>query len=286
MPNEPCVIILNYRGGWQTVDCIHSVREALGVKVYLVDNSEDTNEIAFIKGQFLNEPDLILICNERNVGFAGGVNAGLRSAIKDGYDRFLILNNDVKFNKKAGDAIIRAFGEKPGSLISPVIQWDGNECRGRSYHKYLGLIADGDGTAKSGWLFYFTGCALAFDKKVIDQIGLFNEQFFMYGEDVEFCHRARSKQIPLVLLDNVTISHKGSHSAKMASYFYEYHINRAHLYLSGFLFHNAASKVFSLIGKSLFLFGRAIVRSFRYKSFSPIMGYLSAPLPLKIRPKW
>jgi GT2 family glycosyltransferase len=134
------------------------------------------------------------------------------------------------------------------------------------------------------WLYYFTGCALAFDVEFIKKVGLMNEKFFMYGEDIELTYRALKENVPLKLLDNELVYHEGSKSAGMGSFFYEYHMTRMHYLLSFILFKNPLKKVISIFCKIPVLSCRAIIRSIRYKSWSPVIALIFAILPLRIRP--
>jgi hypothetical protein len=283
--NNIGVIILNYRSFNDTLKCVQSVKFSLKEKIYVIDNSEDELEKTLIKNMFVNDPDVEIIFNKKNIGFAGGVNVGLKTAIKDGYSKFIILNNDSVVFADFGKKIKEALEKYPGCIISPIIQWDNTISKGRYYNRYFGLVMEIKKFVKSGWFFYITGCCMAFDKSVIDKIGFLSEKYFMYGEDIEFCHNAYQYMIPLILLDEVLMDHQGSHSSKKASLFYEYHINRGHFLLCFTLFNRNIDRFASLFGKTLVLFGRAYIRSIKNRTVAPFLGYLISVLPLKIRPK-
>jgi N-acetylglucosaminyl-diphospho-decaprenol L-rhamnosyltransferase len=279
-----CIITINYKSCEQTRNCIKSIKSVIESKTYLIDNSVNIDELFFFEKHFKKDPSICLIINKKNTGFAYAVNQGLHMAIEAGYDKFILLNNDTVVYPNFGNKIKEALEKYPGKLIAPLIKWNGAICGGRYYHKYFGLITDKKIYFKSGWVFYVTGCCLAFDKSIIDKIGFFNEKYFMYGEDVEYCYTAQKNGIPLILLDEILLEHKGSHSARIASFFYEYHINRSHFLLCFSLFDQSVKKTISLIGKTFFLSVRALLRSIKYRKISPIIGFLLAPLPLKIRP--
>lgn len=278
------VIILNYLGFDDTYECIKSVKNSLLSTIFLVDNSADDFERIKLEDKFKNQVDIKLIFPPENLGFAAGVNLALRKAIEAGYQYFILLNNDAVLTPDSGEVFAKAFLEHPGSIISPVILWGKNFRKGNYYQKYFGLISTQPYFKGFGSIYYFTGCALGFDKKVIEKIGYLDETFFFYGEDIEFSNRAHKYNIPLVNLEYKLVDHKGSKSARLASFFYEYHMIRAHFLLVHKIFSNPFKIVISSSCKFLTLFLRSIFRCLRYRSFIPLIALFAGALPLKIRP--
>jgi GT2 family glycosyltransferase len=128
-----------------------------------------------------------------------------------------------------------------------------------------------------GNFYYLTGCCLLIRRKVFESIGLFDEDFFMYGEDVEFCHRAVSNKYCLGIVPNAVIYHKTGSSSVQNSLFYEYHINRAHFLLSGKLSGSTRlMKIFTMLLKLFFLGLRAFVRTCRFRNLNALRGYAKA----------
>lgn len=285
MKNRIGIIILNYFRHKDTYACIKSVRKSLSATVFLVDNSSDKAERDIIEEMFKNNKDIHLIFPEQNLGFSAGVNLALKHAIDAGFHRFLLLNNDAVLLEGAGQILTMAFNRYPGSLIAPAIKWDMDICYKSYYHKYFGLIYRKAPDQKRGWLSYFTGCALAFDLTTVNTLGNFCDIFFMYGEDIEICYRAQTNGIPMVLLKDVIVYHEGSLSAQMNSFFYEYHIARAHYLLSFYILDHPIKTLLSLLGKSITLTVRACIRSLRHHNLNALAALLLAPLPLKVRPR-
>ena len=283
--DQVAVIILNYFGFEATVKCIASVQKILNAPIFLVDNSADLAEKERLSKHFRNHDNIFMIFPSDNLGFAAGVNQAIRTALKEGFSRFLLLNNDAILLKGAQEQLLKAYDEWPSALIAPTIRWDDRLNKGYYYHRYLGLIVQNSGRRQNGWLFFLSGCALAFDESFLNRVGYLDEKFFMYGEDVDICYRAQAKQVPLVLLDDELVLHSGSHSSQMASFFYEYHMLRSHFRLCFLLFDNPLEKTIALLAKTITLAFRSIYRSIKYLSLSPLAAFLSAPLPLKIRPK-
>ena len=169
--------------------------------------------------------------------------------------------------------------------MAPTIIWGEYIHSGHYYHKYLGLISRKPYWKSNSFLYYLTGCTLAFDKTTIDILGFFDETFFFFGEDIEYSQRAIKNALPVIILPEKIIHHHGSKSAKMASLFYEYHLIRAHFLLTFRIIDTLPGQIISLLGKFFVLGSRVMVRSIRYKSISPLLGFILAPIPLRIRPR-
>jgi GT2 family glycosyltransferase len=284
MYQKIAVIILNYFGYDDTIKCVESVQQTLKSVIFLVDNSADSNEKKKIIRAFQNEKNIHLYFPDENIGFAAGVNLAIKEADKKEFKWFLLLNNDAILLGGAGSQLSQSYIQWPAALIAPAIRWGGRIHKGSFYHKYLGLIVKTRLLKSNDWLYYLTGCALAFDSGFLEKVGLMSEKFFMYGEDIDLSFRALEKGVPVKLIDKELVYHEGSQSAGIASFFHEYHMTRMHYLLSFILFKNPLQKAISILSKIIVLTIRAIIRSIRYKSWSPLTALILAPLPLKIRP--
>lgn len=279
------VIILNYFGADDTFECVQSVRaNAPGCTFYLVDNSADQAEQQRVGDLFRDSADLKLLFPPENLGFAAGVNLALRAAVNEGFTRFLLLNNDATLLADSGLVLERAFQAHPASLIAPTILWGNDLCQGNYYHRYLGLITTKPLWQSRNFLFYLTGCAIAFDKSALDKTGYLDESFFMYGEDVAFSYQAHKNMVPVILLAERLVSHHGSKSAKRASFFYEYHLNRSHLLLTFRLVDCFSCAILALPGKTFMMGLRAVYRTIKYLTPAPLLAFLAAPFALPVRP--
>ena len=278
------VIILNYFGSETTQNCICSVQTVLTPDIFLVDNSANQTERSKIMNIYQHNDNVRLLFPSENLGFAAGVNLGIRTALREGFTRFLLLNNDAILLNGARELLLQAYDEWPSALISPIIRWSNQINKGYYYHKYLGLILLNKPLNLDKWLFFLSGCSLAFDKSFLERVGFLNEIFFMYGEDAELCHRAYANQVPIVLLEDELVVHSGSHSSKAASFFFEYHMLRAHYLLSVLLFDHPLKKILAVFGKLLLLSFRSFYRSIKYRTLAPLTALFVAPLPLKVRP--
>ena len=277
------VIILNFFASDDTVHCVNSVLSELWAEVFLVDNSVDETETENLMVLFGDNSAVKIFFPQENLGFAAGVNFGLREAQRAGYKKFLVLNNDTVLMQGSGPILTDALERYPSSLISPTINWNGKRLGGMYYHRYLGLISSTGVSFNWGWFYYLTGCALAFDESLLERAGYFDESFFMYGEDVEFCYRVIKSGCELVTLSQQLVFHAGSKSSRQGSLFYEYQVLRGHFLLT-FKFCGSPLKcLISFSGKSLTLFVRALKRSLCYRSPVPLLAWFLAPFSMKVR---
>jgi GT2 family glycosyltransferase len=287
VPNQKpvAVILLNYFGCDDTVACVGSLSSDPMFHVFIVDNSADRDERDRLKTRLGHLSRICIIAAENNLGFAKGVNIGLKKAHGLGFTRFLVLNNDTVLSPEAGSVLEAAYAQFPSSLIGPTIRWADRLNRGNYYHPYFGLIRTGTASApESPWLFYLTGCTLAFDAAFIERAGYFDERFFMYGEDIEFSQRARQLGLTVIHLDEAIVVHAGSHSSDPTSFFYEYHINRSHLLLCFRLFERLPSRLLSLCMKMPVLACRSLFRALVNRSLNPVIGFLLSPFHIRVRP--
>jgi GT2 family glycosyltransferase len=123
---------------------------------------------------------------------------------------------------------------------------------------------------------YFTGCCLLLRRELANENGLFDERFFMYGEDVELAWRLSRQDKRMVCAEDVIVQHEYGPSVDRASFFYEYHMVRGHLLLTFATWIHRAEIPLIVTAKSLSLACRAVVRTVRHGSFVPLTAFLLA----------
>ena len=130
------VIVLNYNGLDNTLDCLESLRrlriDRHLIEIVVVDNnSSDGSQEAFAKLK-----DIELLVNSENLGFAGGNNRGIEFALKRNADYLLILNNDTIVDRLLVDAFVKAAGS--ADIVSPKIYFaPGFEFHKKRYRKKI-----------------------------------------------------------------------------------------------------------------------------------------------------
>jgi GT2 family glycosyltransferase len=170
---------------------------------------------------------IIFIENTKNLGFAGGNNIDIRYALaKNDFDSIILLNNDTVINRNTISNLVSArlkFGEKAiyGGRIfyysdPEKIWYDGGklkEWKCRTSHlnmrKYKHEIKDITETKEVDCI---TFCCVLIPKIIIENIGLIDESYFMYFEDVDYSYIVRKSGYKLYHISNVNLWHKVSAS--------------------------------------------------------------------------
>jgi GT2 family glycosyltransferase len=200
MNGRIAVVLVNYRGWRDTVECLASLRAVQyppGLEMVVVDNGSDDESVAEIRARF---PDVFLLEMGKNLGFAGGCNAGMRFARERGNEFIWLLNNDTTVDPRAARALVDVAQSHPeasffGSLISfvgePQRVWFG----GGKYGPRTGLfgnvgynrlVSEFDGQADAIRTDWISGCSLFIRSSLLDEIGFMDEDFFLYLEEVEW----------------------------------------------------------------------------------------------------
>jgi len=224
------IIIVTYNNAKYITACIENIHEALDnlrAEILVIDNcsSDNCTEIALAAS-----PLVKLIKNKKNVGFAAAVNQGLAASLAD---TLLLLNSDVLINKDALHALVAACQDAAKKLFSPtIVNVDGSfqetslglfptfpvlladELLPHRLAKALGLrtMFDNFNAQKTPCYEWLSGACLALHRRVYEKVGPFDEKFFMYFEDVDFCKRASERGIASQLCSDISVLHIGGAS--------------------------------------------------------------------------
>jgi GT2 family glycosyltransferase len=234
------VIIPNWNGQRFLPVCLEALRRQTyrSFEVVLVDNASTDDSVSYTGATY---PEVRIECLPRNVGFAGGVNAGIRAARGE----FLaLLNNDTEAD--------------PGWLEALVQALDGDAEIGFAASKMIGFhdrgVLDGCGDALSWHMLahkigagqrdvgqyetprrVFGACAGAaiYRRALFDTVGLLDEEFFAYYEDVDLSFRAQLAGFPCLYVPAAVVAHVGSATAgkESALFYYLWVRNRIYILL-------------------------------------------------------
>lgn len=228
------IVVLHYGDPGLTGNCLRSLTGS-GVPVYLVENCPE---------QVLDEADMVsgldvrIIRTGANLGFAGGMNAGIRQALRDGARFIAIMNNDTQvepgFTEWIRKKIIACEGGKV--CFSPLITdatgekvWFGGGriswVRAMAKHQSMGAGVMPSGEIESDFL---TGCVFCFPGEAAENAGLMREDYFLYWEDIDWSVRLKKRGYRLMVFPEARIRHLGSASTGLESdsYLYYYHRNQ------------------------------------------------------------
>lgn len=226
------IITVNYNQYQLTQEFLESLataKNANKLTVYIADVS--TNKKSLKNNQ--NYPMKVIIKSLPNLGYAFGINEGIKYLIKKGIDKFCAINNDVFFDRNFSNEAHLGF-EKADIFGGKIFYAPGYEYH-KKYQKkdigkvlwYAGGIIDWNNvyTSHRGVdevdkkqfnkfekTNFITGCMLFFNKKVVNKIGLWNEKYFLYYEDSDFCERAKRSGFKLFYNPKIIIWHKNAQS--------------------------------------------------------------------------
>jgi GT2 family glycosyltransferase len=242
-----------------------------GVQHVLVwDNSSDEGVSAQLLLNLLSgESRVTIVESEENLGFAAGVNRGL-AWLERHYPKawVLLLNNDAIILRGGIGKLTETLRLYPHAWIAyPDIEHGGRRLGTVFYHRLTGLLTS---HPLPGSFPYPSGCCLLIAPERI-ATPLFNEHFFMYGEDIELGWRL-SKLSSGTVAHNPTmlVTHEGSASSGLGSAFYEARMVAAHLLLARALSRSAIGYATLLLGRLPLLAARSIARAIRFRSTVPL----------------
>lgn len=165
------------------VKYISPVKKITGVETIIIDNSPPN----------------------KNIGFAAAVNVGIKKALAQGADKILLVNPDIK---------IINVDFRDGDIVAPVLKF---KREGKWIYDYGGKVnwligrtthlENSKYEIRNSKIDYVSGACMMIDKKVFAKIGYFDERFFMYFEDVDFCHRATKAGFYVEVDTTVIIEH-------------------------------------------------------------------------------
>ncbi|WP_440953190.1 glycosyltransferase family 2 protein [Methanococcoides sp. FTZ1] len=227
------IIILNWNGKEDTVECLESLKHITYpyYEILLADNGSTDGSVEYFKGTY---PEVEIIENGENLGFAEGNNVAIRYALEKGTDYILLLNNDTVVDPgfleelvkvSESDSKIAIVGPKVYMYDEPnKITYIGGSINlhsGNMKYPYLNQLDVGQFN-KEIELDYISGCSLLIKKTAIDNVGILDPNFFLYQEDVDLCLRAKKKGYKVICVPNSKIWHKVSASVKTSciSYYY------------------------------------------------------------------
>lgn len=222
------IILLTLNGKEVTIDCIQSLKNISfpDFKIIGVDNKSSDDTVAALKNLF---PDVIIIENEKNLGFAGGNNVGIKYALTHlNPDYLLLLNNDTIVEKDFLTNLIAemekhsdtgAAGSKIYYHNTPkIINYAGSYVSCWTCLKSKdGLRQLDDGSPRFNTVKYVTnimGCCFLVKRDVVDKIGLLDERLFAYAEDVEWCLRIAEAGYKLLFVPASIIWHREAFTSK------------------------------------------------------------------------
>lgn len=215
------IIILNWNGRQDTLACLESVAKirARDCRIIVADNGSTDGSLEAISNCY---PDVCLIDNKENLGFAAGNNSAICGALDSGSEYIFLLNNDTIVDERIIDAFLSAASKMPRTAVfgakiyfhaDPQRLWYAGgywDAKTLSFNEHgAGQLDRGqyDQLTETEWVI---GCAMFVRAEVFREVGLLEPSFFLNNEEVDFCSRVRRAGYTCAYVPQARLWHKVS----------------------------------------------------------------------------
>ncbi len=208
-------ITLNWRQPQLTLECVQALRSLhTHVDILVIDNGSGDNSAEILAAGLAPAE---LVCLPNNVGFAAGSNHGLRYAIEQGYTYALLLNNDAFPSADMLDQLLAETSDDT-ALLTPVIYYEAQPNRiwygGARRHKHTLNLRDrlqnqiDSGQITTHDVDYVLGTCVFVNLAAVAKVGLLDERYFMYFEDLDWSPRFQSAGYRVRLVAPAKLYHR------------------------------------------------------------------------------
>lgn len=280
------IVILNFNTFDDTRECIESIKKTTKCHfhIYVVDNASTDNSADELKRRYNGESNITLIFNDINGGYSFGNNIGIKAAICDGCDYILISNPDIIFYQGAidvlladiqNDQLIGAIGPSTRSLDQEESQLLRKTYNLKLYLfskkplRYFSKLNSNLRTElpypskadRMPFLFHgmVRGCCFIMRSEVFQQIGLFDDNVFLYSEEWIIAHKLEQLKLFCAYDNRAKVLHKEATSTQKAGTGFQSY----HLYLSAFYY---AKKYLKVNRAVQYLLYEQNVMNYRFKA--------------------
>lgn len=213
------IILVTWNRKDDTLECLRSLKNITyqNYRILVVDNASIDRTQEAVKQEF---PDVEYIYNQTNLRYGGGNNVGIRFALEHGAEYVLILNNDTTVEPNFLTHLVNA-AEKNSQvgLAGPIIYYydqpnriwyaGGNISWWQGWLSHRGIREiDAGQYQKDEPTDFITGCCILAKRNVIETIGVFDESYFIYGEDTDWSIRASRAGFTLLFVPTAKVWHK------------------------------------------------------------------------------
>lgn len=249
------IVIINYRTPHLVIDCLASLEDQIDVTqhcVILVDNDSGDESVSILEQTIVDHQwnDWVhLIASPVNGGFSAGNNLGIKAINAQAY---LLLNSDTIVRLGAIASLLKALEQHPeAGLISPRLEWPDGTPQISCFrdHSFVSELINAAATGPITTLFspynvpipvldspfepqWTSFACVLIRREVIEQIGLMDEGYFMYFDDIDYCRRARKAGWKVLHWPDAHVVHLRGGSGSVKSDLAQRKRPRSYLYAS------------------------------------------------------
>src|SRR5260370_32385747 len=254
------IVTVTYNSGSVLPDFVSSITHLTHTNfiLYAIDN--DSKDDTLLQLRNWDDDRLVILANATNVGVAAGNNQGIRAAIEAGCEHVLLLNNDVVFGPELLAQLMDGLAQYNCAMSAPLMYYHDRPdviwLAGGYFQRLLGYrslhIADGQkDTGRFGRAPPVPSaptCCVLIRRAVFGEVGLMDERYFVYSDDVDFMLRAMKAGKVLYYVPHAKLWHKvnsltGSESpfsmrygARNRAFFIAKHLDRLSVALFNLLY--------------------------------------------------
>jgi len=237
------IILLNYNGFNDTRECVESLHKITypNYQIVVIDNNSSSGDVHNLRAL---GGGIHLIESDKNLGFSGGNNLGIKFALNSGATYIMLLNNDTIVEPDFLEKLIDGFSnDEHIGITVPKINYYAEKEKvwygGGYISKYRASgFTDGDGEDESNYgndkyVTFATGCCLLIKAAGISKVGLMDEEYFLYLEDTDYCMRFINAGFRIKYIGDGKIYHKVSAATqKRNALLPVYYVTRNRLYFA------------------------------------------------------
>lgn len=226
-PQRPrlAAVVLNYETPRETILAVRSLTSSERPidEILVVDNGSGDGSAEYLGERLPGGVRLLAL--ERNLGFSGGSNAGVRGALAGGAGRVLLLNGDAMVAPETVERLEEALDDDPGAGIAgPALLAARDPSRissrgirfsqrtGRMRQRDVGRLYAFGSVPTAERVTAVAGCGMLVDRRVFEAAGVLDEDYFFSFEDVDLCLRAAAAGFATLAVGDAVVYHHGSRS--------------------------------------------------------------------------
>jgi GT2 family glycosyltransferase len=238
------IIIISYNRIESIIRAVKSISTHYkNYRFIVIDNSESIQFFENLKMKLRRYDEIILLKNSQNFGFAKAVNQGIEIAMKNENCRYiLLLNDDAYVDKNCIPKLIDAlekdekallagpticYGKSPNTVWSAGGYFDKFLSRIRIPLKNKNITIEELDKIPIQEVDFLTGCVLLIKREAIEKVGFFDEGFFFYSEDLDYCFRVKKAGYKCLWVPSAIAWHDIEMSARFSSPFVMYNLAKS-----------------------------------------------------------